>query len=606
MGFFGIEMGKTALQAQQTALDVVGHNISNANTDGYSRQNVKISSMTMEDNKFGTKGIGAKATSIDRVRDSFLDDRIIEELQTQSKWETKETNLKQIQYILNEPSDESIRFILDEFWSSLHDLSQNPEDSSTRISVRERAVDLSNTINGTYENLLKLKRNVNNEMRIEMNDINTKLEQVADLNDQISKVEIGTSKANDLRDKRDKLTEELSQSINIDVSRKERTYNISIGGRTAVQGSTFTGIKAERSSSVNEGMYQFKWKDTNQPLYIKDGKMQGLQEIRDININQYTDYLDQLAIGLTDRLNEVQESGFDINGQKGINFFDELKVYDETFDIDNDGVLEAAIYKLKGSTVVDNVNEEPLANDSAISDSSGHFEVNGMRVNYNTSEDSLSELIEKINDLNSGVVAAADPYNRLTLRATKETDYTLRSVTDSGGNLLEELGVLQGGNFEFQEASTLNNISEDRMARPESRAALNMGVKIKDINKIAAAKGVDTDGDEIPDKANNVGDGSNALDLAGLKQEKAIGEYTYSDYFESLISDLGISAQQSKRFVQNEETLINNLNNQREAKIGVSLDEEMTNMMKYQHGYSAISKYINTRSEMIDTLINRL
>ena len=133
-----------------------------------------------------------------------------------------------------------------------------------------------------------------------------------------------------------------------------------------------------------------------------------------------------------------------------------------------------------------------------------------------------------------------------------------------------------------------------------------MAVAINNVENIAAARGIDTDGDGIPDKPNPVGDGANALKMATIKSEKAIGRFTYEEFFKSIVSDLGISSQESKKFLENQNILINNLEQRRQSTVGVSLDEEMAEMLKFQHGYDAAARYMKTVDQMIETVIEKL
>lgn len=141
-----------------------------------------------------------------------------------------------MEYIINEPSDQSIRKVLDEYWEAMQDLSQNPEDMSTRVSLKERAEALTNTIGSTYERFEALRNDF--DQNIEVLAIRCKfiLRRLADINGQVRRVESGGGKANDLRDEFDLLTEKLSEIVNVKVSRKGDETAISIGGRTVVQG----------------------------------------------------------------------------------------------------------------------------------------------------------------------------------------------------------------------------------------------------------------------------------------------------------------------------------------------------------------------------------
>lgn len=606
MGFFSLEIGKKALQTSQVGMDVTGHNISNANTEGYSRQNLNLESMIAQDAKYGTIGASVDAVSIVRARNTFLDDRMLKEQPEMAKWEVRETNLKQIQYIINEPSDKSVRYILDQFWSALQDVSNNPEDRAVRVGVKERAFDLASTISSTYEQLEAVKKDLNENISIKVSSINSILKQISELNVQITTVEANRKEANDLRDKRDLLVENLSKLVNVQVSRNDAEFAVIVGGKTAVQGDVFKELKVVSDIKVNGGMYQMKWTDNDQELYLTNGELKGIQEMRDEDLNRYLQYFDQLAISLIDRMNEIHTSGFDINGLKGDNFFGEFETTSETMDIDRDGAMEALIYKMKGDRVIDEPINTPLA-DYGFAPGQGTFEVNGIQISYDTTKDSMESIVTRINQSNSGVIAAIDPYNRFTLRAEKDEGYIIKSLEDTSGNFLEEMGVLNGGGkYDFQDEGTLDNITTDRMSKPKERTAASMYVKLTDVDRIAAAKGVDTDGDKLPDKSNGPGDGSNALKLGALRYEQSIGRYTFSNYFASMISDVGVSAQQAERFVKTQNTLIGNLEQRRQSDIGVNLDEEMTNMIRFQQSYNAAAKYISTVNAMIDTLITRI
>lgn len=607
MGFFSLEIGKKALQTSQLEQDVTGHNISNANTEGYSRQNVNLEALIVRKSNYGVLGASVDVTSITRSRNTFLDDRMLKEQPEKAKWEVRETNLTQLETIINEPSDQSVRFILDQFWTSLQDVSNNPEDSAVRVSVKERAIDLANTISSTYEQLKGVKKDLDENIAIKINSINSILKQVSQLNIQITTLEAGSDMANDLRDQRDLAVENLSKLVNVQVSRSDSEFSVIVGGRTAVQGSVYKELKTMSDANVNGGMNQIKWADTDQDLYLTSGELKGLQDMRDEDVNKYIEYFDQLAISLIDQMNEVHKSGFDINGLQGEDFFGSFETYNETLDIDRDGKMEAMIYKMKGDKVIKEPINTPLTA-FGLTAGSGKFEVNGMQISYDTTKDSLSNIVELINQSNSGVVAGIDPYNRLTLRGDKNDGYIIKTLEDTSGNLLGELGIFVGGatKFDFQEATTLDDITADRTAKPKEGAARSIYVKLDDVDRIAAAKGYDTDGDEIPDKSNGAGDGSNALALGGLRYKQSIGKYTFANYFASLVSDLGVSAQQASRSVDTQSTLINNLELRRQSDIGVSLDEEMTNMIKYQQCYNAAAQYITTVNSMIDTLMGML
>lgn len=624
MSFNGLEVGKRTLSAHQQAMGVTGHNISSANKEGYSRQKVEMNTITNKHEKYGQVGIGAEVDEINRARDSFIDDRMMKEKSANAKWEIRDINIKNMEYIINEPSDQSIRKVLDEYWEAMQDLSQNPEDMSTRVSLRERAVALSNSVSSTYERFEALRNDFDQSIDVVTNDINSSLRRLAEINGQIRRVEAGGAKANDLRDEFDLLVEKLSEMVNVKVSRKGSENAVSIGGRTAVQGDTFKEISIKREAKVNEGFAQLYWDDIDEPVLIQTGKLKGLMELRDEDAIKYMKYMDQLAIGLIDNTNDVNRAGFDFRGVQGGEFFETFETESQIRDINGDKEDEAAVYKIRGNKAIEDTKRplsitmesetKTIGADGVTEEVSkvpfvetGSFEINNIIISYDTSKDSLEGIVEKINKGKTGVVASLDPNNRLVLRAEKEEDYVIKTISQNSGTFLSTMGIIKEGQaYNYKSTESLNNISEDRMGSPRDRAAFRMTVAINNVENIAAAKGIDTDGDGVADKPNPVGDGSNALKMAMLKSEKSIGRFTYEEFFKSIVSDLGISSQEAQKFLENQNILLNNLEQRRQATMGVSLDEEMAEMLKYQHGYDAAAKYMKTVDDMISTVIEKL
>ena len=622
MSFNGLEVGKRSLSAHQQAMGVTGHNISSANKEGYSRQKVEMNTITNKHEKYGQVGIGAEVDEINRARDTFIDDRMMKEKSANAKWEIRDINIKNMEYIINEPSDQSIRKVLDEYWEAMQDLSQNPEDMSTRVSLRERAVALSNSVSSTYERFESLRTDFDQNIDVVANDINSSLRRLAEINGQVRRVEAGGAQANDLRDEFDLLVEKLSEMVN--VSRKGSENAVSIGGRTVVQGDTFKEISVKREAKVNEGFAQLYWDDIDEPVLVQTGKLKGLLELRDEDAIKYMKYMDQLAIGLIDNTNDVNKAGFDFRGVQGGEFFETFETEAQIRDINGDKEDEAAVYKIRGNKAIEDTKRplsitmqtetKTIGADGVTEEVSkvpfnetGSFEINNIIINYDTSKDSLEGIVEKINKGKTGVVASLDPNNRLVLRAEKDEDYVVKTISQSSGTFLSTMGIIkEGQNYNYKNTESLNNISEDRMGSPRDRAAFRMTVAINNVENIAAAKGTDTNGDGVADKPNPVGDGSNALKMAMLKSEKSIGRFTYEEFFKSIVSDLGISSQEAQKFLENQNILLNNLEQRRQATMGVSLDEEMAEMLKYQHGYDAAARYMKTVDDMISTVIEKL
>lgn len=224
--FMGLEASKRGLFTQQSALYTTGHNISNANTVGFSRQRVNMeatlgypgSGLTAPKTA-GHIGTGVQAQSVQRIRDAFIDRQYRQETTKLGYWESRSTAISQMEDIMAEPSEFGLNKSLDLFWESLHDLSGNPDNAGARKVVLQRGQHVADSFNYMHKQLSDIQGNLGNEIKISTEAINSKLKQIADLNAQIQAVEPNGYMPNDLYDARDVLVDELSQYLPVEVER---------------------------------------------------------------------------------------------------------------------------------------------------------------------------------------------------------------------------------------------------------------------------------------------------------------------------------------------------------------------------------------------------
>lgn len=227
--FSGLEVAKRALHTQQAALYTTGHNIANANTEGYTRQRVNMSPTSppyppASRNRPeipGQVGSGVEAGSIERIRDSFIDKQFRQENTKVGFYETKADMMSKMEAILNEPSEAGLSEIMDQFWKSLQDLSVHPEDSGARSVVKERGIAVANAFNYINDSLQQVRSNLKNEIGVDNKAVNSLIDQINQLNGQIAKIEPHGYVANDLYDERDRLVDQLSEYVDINVDYRE-------------------------------------------------------------------------------------------------------------------------------------------------------------------------------------------------------------------------------------------------------------------------------------------------------------------------------------------------------------------------------------------------
>ncbi|HOQ24286.1 MAG TPA: flagellar hook-associated protein FlgK [Bacillota bacterium] len=326
--FAGIETAYRALQANQLALDITGHNIANANTEGYSRQVATFSATAPYTNPAfnrsataGQIGTGVEVAYITRMRDMFVDLQIRQENHALGRWTARYENLHQLELIYNEPSETGIADALDQFWTALQDLANRAENTSVRAVVQQRAIILTDSIRSVYEQVAQLQRDLNQEITTRVSEINALANQIADLNEQIGKVTSLGDQANDLMDQRELLVEKLSKLTNIEVTTDNvGRYNITISGKGLVYGEKVTELYLDPDLD-RQGLVDVKWTDSKEKVQFKDGSVKGLLEVRDEDIEIYQKMINDMASSLINEMNAIHSAGYGLDGSTGIAFF---------------------------------------------------------------------------------------------------------------------------------------------------------------------------------------------------------------------------------------------------------------------------------------------
>lgn len=626
--FMGLEIGKRGLQSHQTALQVTGNNISNAENKEYSRQRVTISSADPlyapalnRAETAGQLGQGSVVTQVERVRDTFIDDRIVGEKNMLGYWKSRDDYIYQIENVYNEPSDNSIRTRSDQFWVSWQELSKYPEQKSTREVVKEKAVALANEISHVHRQLSDLQYDANREIKLRVNTVNMYATDIRDLNERIMKSEALGDTPNDLKDRRDAIVEKLSQIVDVSVSRNdENELIVYIGSENLVQGEVLHKIEAVEDPD-NNGFYKLVWDKNKAPVKFKSGELQGLFEIRDKVLRENIDDMDSLALNIIDLTNEIHRDGFGKNGKTNINFFREISLADNVegnADLNNDGVEDVtAIFKIAGKNKIDASAAVGVSGTLTFMTNDSTEAL--VPVDY-VATDSVNTIIEKINSAKLGVVAYVDHNSHFAIKATVAQDkpnknFIIRHLEDSGQFMVGFTGVLQqsgqNGAFEYTELNAIQKLAptdEHITLTPRLGPAGYMQVSqsiMEDVDTIAASQGQDTNGSGDYDRANGVGDGTNALRIANMRHKPAMVETnsTFNDFYISLISRIGAQGEEAQDRIDNQETVLSNLTNLRESVSGINLDEEMANMVAFQHGYNAAARLITTFDKMLETII---
>ncbi|MGF9711153.1 flagellar hook-associated protein FlgK [Paenibacillus naphthalenovorans] len=505
--FHGLETAKRSLFTQQAALQTTGHNIANANTAGYSRQVVNMNAsrpieavgMTRS-NVPGQLGTGVEFGSITRIRENFLDNQFRNENKSFGSWSVRQDTLEKLEKIINEPSDTGIRTVIDNFWKAWSDLSKDPENTDGRKIVRENALALADAFNATSKQLNDLSADLTENINVKVSQINTIASTISNLNKEIQRVEGIGDNANDLRDQRDLLTDELSKIVNIQVVDTDQGYTITMGNTAIVAGGTPSVMT---SDILNQA---FASGDLN------GGEVYGMIVSRDQYVASYISELDTIANTL-------------VNGKI-------------TVTIPKDSVLPEGTV-LNGVTY--SGSNRTLTSDLTV-------EVNGFnglhKLGYNLGNPSFGV---PFFDENSG-----QPVTAATFKVNS--------------------AIVDNPNLIATSMRTIGTGANEKVVIGNNTAALLLS--------------------QVRDAKFSFGTGANA------------SMATVDDYFRSVVGQVGVQTKEAQRQATNQKILVDQVESRRQSVSGVSLDEEMANMIKFQHAYNAAARAMTTFDETLDKVIN--
>lgn len=627
--FTGIEIAKRGLDAHSMGLVTIGHNLSNASTEGYSRQRVQLGTMeplyapdmAREDTP-GQIGQGVLVERIERVRDQLLDGRIVAESGNEGYWTTRDKYLLSLEDIQNEPSDSSVRTQMDRFWSSWQDLSQHPDDLSAREAVISRGKTLAESMRSRYQRLTELRSVLDGDVRGTVKQVNTLAKEIADLNGQIVQSKALGDSPNDLLDRRDLLVEQLGHIVPVSVDHRDTDeFMIHVNGLVLVQGHVARSL--EMNATDAEGFAHPVWSDTGKPYSAKGGSLGALLGLRDGDVKKEVQSLDTLALSFSDLVNETHRAGYGLNGKTGIDFFSEYpSVNDVTgnYDLNGDGKFDSTmIYRMTGKNPLDA---------QALVGFEGTMNLPGaagpVHVDYHPT-DTVADVVNRINVSGAEVTARLDREGRLELRATASSsasaginskaapvpDFVISHVEDSGHFLVGYAGLLKtsgpAGAFDWGRADAATALAVDTrgfsvapLSHPSGWLEVNRQIT-SDPGSIAAGFGENG-------KAAAPGDGSAALAIAELRTKPVMvgTQRTFDDHFADAVARVGLEGERAQTMSKTEDRIGKDLRDLRQSNSGVNMDEELAEMIKFQHGYAASAKFMSTMNEMLDTIINRM
>lgn len=617
--FAGIELGKRSLMAHNLHISTAGHNISNADTEGYTRQRVNVKTMDPlyrpdleREERPGQIGQGTSVESVTRLRDELLDQRIVAQEHRETYWETRDKYYSMIEDIYNEPEEISVRGNMDKYWQGWQELSMYPESQAARQAVVTRGESLAESIQQRFKSLSGVGTLINGDIEGQVKQLNSVTRQIAALNEEIVKSEAMGDNPNDLYDRRDLLLDELSKMVNITTDRRDADeFMVHIDGHILVQGKIARQFDVEALTD-NNGYSRVVWADTRDAAQISSGSLGALIELRDVDIRREIQSLNTMAMNFADLVNDVHRNSIGANNVTGLDFYTQRPFVTDAsgnYDRDGDGVDDSSyIFRLTGTNALNPQEKVGLEGEMVISGKSGNISVP-----YHAT-DTIEEVIARINDSDGEVKAYLDRNSRLVLKATtadamENPDFVIRHVEDSGMFLTGYSGILaasgEGGAYDFNSANAVSTLRQDApfavapVINPAAYIEVNQDIR-KDVLSVAAAY-------PIRDRA-MVGDGRAAVEIASIRNTYVmIGkDRTFDDYFANSVTNVGLKGEQAEMNYLSQNTIMEDLRALRDSISGVNIDEELADIIKFQHGYNAAAKFVSVMDELIDTVINRL
>lgn len=553
MGIYDIfDIGKHGIRAQQTAIQVTSHNIANINTPGYSRQEVTFDEADPVNGNPGQIGKGVNAATIKRKYDSFIEGQLVDSRESFANLDVQKSALSKLETMFYDSQGTGINKLLQDFFKAFQDLSANPSGTPERISLLSKAEAFADTINSTSSNLNQLQKDMNTQINQTVTNINSLTSQIADLNVKISQAENGGQNANDFRDKRGSLLNDLSEKV--DISFYEDTSGqvsiIGAGSALLVEKGKSWNLGVE-SNADNKGYYNIVFdpsgnNSVNITNSISSGKLKGLVTIRDNTTAGIIDKVDRLAAAVANEINQVHRGGFGLDGSTGSNLFT------PAFEAGDAASVSAQSTNTNKTGVGVTINDPSLMTyqDYELTFSSGSYIITN----------------KTTNELQSNVYA--DP-----------------SVV-----------TFQGLSFNITGAHADGDIYTIS-AHKDAAKNLSVALSSSETDKIAAAT-VNT---------GNRGDNRNAVAIAQLQDKLSVdGTSTFNGYYSSIVGAVGADSQYVNSSFTAQDFSLKQMENMRESVSGVSLDEEMTNLMKYQRAYEASARLITVGDDMLQTLLGML
>ncbi len=599
--FFGLTIAGSGLNSFQAALNTTANNISNVNTKGYSRQEaVRIAAEALRTNqRYGTAGSGVVTTEVIQKREFYYDVKYWENNAKVGMYDSKLYYMQQMEeFLLNDDTNKGFVDILDEMFGALDTLRETPENLDARKAFISKSQNFANFFNSMNVGLKQIQEDCNQEIATHVEQINGIAQKIALLNKQINVIELQGGHANELRDQRALLVDELSDLVEVEVKETKMTnanhpdiytggtnFRLKINGQTLVDTFEYNTLTyVARDHKVNQsdadGLYDLYWTKDNVPFNaggkMCEGRLKALFDTRDGNNNQgFSGTVTAITPGAGGDIVTIKNPSItDIND---MNMADEgiLNIYSTLFDYSGftyDAETQTYQFQLERSLTAE--ERDKLMNRKAVV--GGDIDAMGIPYYQAQANKFVREFARQLNEI-------------------QKSGVDLNGI--AGGSFFVAENKADGSEYNFADYDPDGNMSTKKNDYYKLTAAnIKVSDELKDPNRMVTLR--------LKDLPDGVANQSLVEEMQKLKKDVKMFRGGGADEFlKCLITDNSVDTQKSEMFLKNYSNISNSIEERRMSISAVDEDEEALDMLKFQNSYNLASRMIQTFSEIYNRLI---
>lgn len=619
--FSAIELGKNSILTHQQVFNVIGHNIANVNTEGYSRQvidleNVRPSVIGLKDGGRGVNLIGIRS-----IRDRFIDSQLVERRQYQGRYDTMSGIMKTIETLFDESSGLGLSDALTNFFNGWADVANQPTDIATRSSLVSKSQSFTNAMNNTYQRLIDQQEVNDSNIGVMVDEINTIADEIAVLNEKIAYAEGSGVPANDLLDTRERRIRELSEKVGINFYYEQSNHSatIEIGGRPLVSFNQVNSLSVQRNT-YNSNYYDVYMDQYGVPAYnittsVTGGELSSLIETRDGKVvNGAGQVTGSASAGGFTTLQFSQAHGLSVG------------------DLVTIGNQTRSVVSIPGTAQIVVADFNP-----AITTPTSWQRREGYIPEYKKQLDKMAAgLVYNVNNLHQsgyGLNEAAAPDRNFFQMSTQPAGIT-SSVNAAGDTVTFTANV--SSYVSVGDVISING--ETRLVISYNPATFQAGVNppfsgpsaagtsweyynIKgaaarlEVNPTIAADPSLVAASSLPTAGvgGAVGNNDIALSISRLLDNNSVidsdndgvSDYgTFHEYLHSMFSEIGNAGNTATYESESNGAMLNYLENRRDSISAVSLDEEAATLMQFEKSYQSLAQFMSKISALTDILMD--